>query len=245
MIQTPPKQMTSNSIIRTVDLSKTYYTEAGPLPVLHEVNFTLDCGEFVAIMGPSGCGKTTFMNILGVLDQPTSGQYFLLDKAVESLSPDEMAGLRNKFLGFIFQGFSLMPRADLVENVGLPLLYSKVPTKERRERARAMLSKVGLDKHGHHHPNQISGGQQQRVAIARALICNPSLILADEPTGNLDSQTTEEILSILYRLNDEGMTIIMVTHEPDVASFAKRLLRFYDGRQVEDSLVVNRRCPKC
>lgn len=231
------------TIIETSRLAKTYHTGSGPLPVLHGVDFKLDEGEFVAVMGPSGSGKSTFMNILGCLDQLTGGEYRLLGRPVASLSPDELARLRNRFLGFVFQGYNLLPRADLVENVALPLLYARAPLKERRRRAEEMLAKVGLAAYGHHRPNQVSGGQQQRAAIARALVGRPSLVLADEPTGNLDSQTTAEIMELFSRLNDEGLSLVLVTHETEVAEYARRLVRFKDGRLVEDRRIENRRRP--
>jgi putative ABC transport system ATP-binding protein len=230
-------------IIRTSGLKKSYATGAGSLEVLHGVDFEIFPGEFAAIMGPSGSGKSTFMNILGCLDVPSEGEYELLGESVRTLSPDQLAGRRNRFLGFVFQGFNLLPRADLLENVGLPLLYAKEPGDVRRKRAMEMLRKVGLDRWSHHRPSQVSGGQQQRAAIARALAGSPSLVLADEPTGNLDSQTSDEIMRLFCELNGQGLTLIVVTHEPDVAACAKRLVRFHDGVIVEDSGVPNRRRP--
>ncbi|MDR2405106.1 MAG: ABC transporter ATP-binding protein [Deltaproteobacteria bacterium] len=228
-------------VIETKDLKKSYVTDAGAFEVLHGVNFELKEGEFVSIMGPSGSGKSTFMNILGCLDTPSSGVYELLGEDVAHLSQDQLASRRNLFLGFVFQGFNLLPKADLLENVGLPLLYARVDSAERKTRAMEMLKKVGLDKWSHHRPSQVSGGQQQRAAIARALVGKPSLILADEPTGNLDSQTSDEIMALFTSLNNEGLTLIVVTHEPDVAVCAKRLVRFRDGMLVEDGPVENRR----
>lgn len=183
------------------------------------------------------------MNILGGLDQPSSGQYLLLGAPVETLSFDEMARFRNRFLGFVFQGYNLLPRIDLVENISLPLLYAGVSDVERAAKAKEMLDKVGLENHGHHRPNQLSGGQQQRVAIARALVSQPKLILADEPTGNLDSRTAEDILHLFCRLNDEGMTIVMVTHSPDVAAYGKRMIHFFDGELIRDEPVSKRQWP--
>ncbi|MDR1658678.1 MAG: ABC transporter ATP-binding protein [Deltaproteobacteria bacterium] len=231
------------SVIETKDLKKTYRTGAGDLEVLHGVNFTLQVGEFVAIMGPSGSGKSTFMNILGCLDAPTAGSYRLLGEAVKDLSPDQLAYHRNRYIGFVFQGFNLLPRADLLENVALPLLYAKVPGPQRKKKAMELLDRVGLAPWAKHRPNQVSGGQQQRAAIARSLAVNPSLILADEPTGNLDSQTSDEIMKLFIELNDQGLSLIVVTHEPDVAACARRLAKFHDGLLVEDSPVSDRRRP--
>jgi putative ABC transport system ATP-binding protein len=183
------------------------------------------------------------MNILGCLDVATSGTYRLLGESVETLGQDQLARHRNRFLGFVFQGFNLLPRADLLENVALPLLYAKVPGPERRKRAMALLDRVGLAPWASHRPNQVSGGQQQRAAVARALAAEPSLILADEPTGNLDSQTSDEIMRLFIELNDQGLSIVVVTHEPDVAACAKRLTRFRDGLLVEDAPVSDRRRP--
>lgn len=230
-------------IVTTRDLKKSYVTGAGSLEVLHGVNFKLDEGEFTAIMGPSGSGKSTFMNILGCLDVQTSGDFELLGESVKNLSPDQLAKHRNRFIGFVFQGYNLLPKSDLVENVSLPLLYSRVPAAERRKRALEQLDKVGLTPWVDHLPTQVSGGQQQRAAIARALVGKPSLILADEPTGNLDSQTSDEIMQLLISLNDEGTSLILVTHEPDVAECAKRIVRFRDGLLVEDAPVEKRRIP--
>ncbi|MDR2387914.1 MAG: ABC transporter ATP-binding protein [Deltaproteobacteria bacterium] len=238
-----PSQANGPVVILTDQLKKTYFTDAGALEVLHGVNFEIKSGEFVAIMGPSGSGKSTFMNILGCLDVPTSGTYKLLGESVGDLSPDQLAHRRNKFLGFVFQGFNLLPRADLLENVAMPLLYAKVPGAERNQRAKDMLDRVGLSPWIHHRPSQVSGGQQQRAAVARALCGAPSLVLADEPTGNLDSQTSDEIMKLFCELNDQGLTLIVVTHEPDVAAYSKRLVRFHDGRLVQDAPVSDRRRP--
>ncbi len=225
-------------LIQIRHLYKQYETAAGPVPVLHDIALDIDPGEFVAIMGPSGSGKSTFMNILGCLDIPTSGQYLLRGKDVGTLDHDALASLRNQVIGFVFQGFNLLPRANLETNVALPLLYARVGRSERLERARHYLQQMGLGKYCKSLPSQISGGQQQRVAIARALAGNPSLILADEPTGNLDTQTSREIMDIFTRLNtEEGITIVLVTHEPDIAHYARRLVRFVDGRVVHDGSV--------
>jgi putative ABC transport system ATP-binding protein len=229
------------TLVETENLKKAYITGAGALEVLHGVDFRLDEGEFAAVMGPSGSGKSTFMNILGCLDTATSGSYRLLGEPVSKLSQDELASRRNRLLGFVFQGYNLLPKSDLLENVSLPLLYARVPSAERRKRAMAELEKVGLDAFAHRLPGQVSGGQQQRAAVARALVGKPALLLADEPTGNLDSQTSDEIMALFIGLNDAGTSIIIVTHEPDVAACAKRLVRFHDGLLVEDGPVAERR----
>jgi putative ABC transport system ATP-binding protein len=205
------------------------------LLALQGVSLSIEKGEFVAIMGASGSGKSTFMNILGFLDRPTRGQYLLEGIDGEHLSRDELAEIRNQKIGFVFQGFNLLARTSALENVELPLIYAKTSTSQRKERAQNALSEVGLVGREHHHPSQLSGGEQQRVAIARALVNQPSILLADEPTGNLDSKTSEEIMAIFQRLNqDLGITIIMITHEPDIASFAKRNILFRDGKIVDD-----------
>jgi putative ABC transport system ATP-binding protein len=223
-------------VISIAHLDKAYDTPMGPFPVLKDINLAVDNGEFVAIMGPSGGGKSTFMNILGCLDRPTAGSYMLNGKDVAHMGPDETARLRNGTLGFVFQGFNLLPRMNLMDNVALPLIYGGVADKhERRQRAKALLDKVGLLKYAHSLPNHISGGQQQRVAIARALVNRPSLILADEPTGNLDSHTSDEVMALFSELNDEGITIVLVTHEPDIALYAHRQVRFLDGKIIRDS----------
>jgi putative ABC transport system ATP-binding protein len=228
------------AVISVSGLFKHYDTAAGPVPVLKDVNLTIAPGEFVAIMGPSGSGKSTFMNILGCLDMPTSGTYVLNGKEVDTLSSDELAHLRNETIGFVFQGFNLLTRANLENNVALPLVYSGSGRADRAKRAGEMLDKVGLGSYKISLPNQISGGQQQRVAIARALVNRPRIILADEPTGNLDTATSREIMDIFARLNKEdGITIVVVTHEPDVAAFANRLVRFLDGKIVHDGAVTH------
>ena len=223
-----------SEVIRVERLDKSYETAAGAFPALKDVNLSIAASEFVAIMGPSGSGKSTFMNILGCLDRPTAGTYILNGSPTDELDKDELALLRNRTIGFVFQGFNLLPRISLEDNVALPLVYCHVPRQERRRRAAAMLAKVGLTGYEKSLPNQISGGQQQRVAIARALINEPRLILADEPTGNLDSHTSEEILALFRGLNDGGITIVLVTHETDVAAHARRQVRFLDGRIVHD-----------
>jgi putative ABC transport system ATP-binding protein len=227
-------------VIRTEHLSKQYETEAGPVPALKDVNVEIRKGEFVSIMGPSGSGKSTFMNILGCLDLPSDGRYILDGRDVSILSRNQLAQLRNEVIGFVFQGFNLLQRASIADNVALPLVYAGVPRAERERRAREMLKKVGLGGHAHHAPNQISGGQQQRVAIARALVNNPRLVLADEPTGNLDTATSQEIMKLLVDLNEhEGITIVLVTHEADIAAYARRLVQFVDGHVTHDGDVAH------
>lgn len=224
----------TSQVIRVEHLYKAYVTPVGPFPVLKDVNLTVEAGEFVAVMGPSGSGKSTFMNILGCLDRASEGHYHLAGRSVEERSPDELAALRNRTIGFVFQGFNLLPRMTLQDNVALPLVYAGVELGERRRRARELLDKVGLGKYAESLPNRISGGQQQRVAIARALVNKPALILADEPTGNLDSHTSHEIMALFDELNREGITIVLVTHEQDIAQHAKRQVRFLDGQIVHD-----------
>lgn len=222
-------------IIKIRELSKNYHTDAGEVNVLKGVDITIKKGEFVAIMGPSGSGKSTFMNILGCLDKVTAGNYILGGKDTKDLSRDELADLRNHMIGFVFQGFNLIPRQNLIDNVALPLVYAGMKAHERKIRAKEILKSVGLEAFGTYLPNQISGGQQQRVAIARALVNRPKLILADEPTGNLDTKTSEEIMQLFCDLNEkEGITIVLVTHEPDIARYAKRLVNFVDGRIQHD-----------
>ncbi|KFL33801.1 MULTISPECIES: ABC transporter ATP-binding protein [unclassified Sulfurospirillum] len=222
-------------VIKIRHLNKNYHTDAGEVNVLKSVDITIEKGEFVAIMGPSGSGKSTFMNILGCLDKVTSGNYFLGGKDTNALSRDELAELRNHMIGFVFQGFNLIPRQNLIDNVALPLVYAGMKAHERKIRAKEILKSVGLEAFGTYLPNQISGGQQQRVAIARALVNRPKLILADEPTGNLDTKTSEEIMQLFCDLNEkEGITIVLVTHEPDIARYAKRLVNFVDGKIQHD-----------
>ncbi len=226
-----------DSLIQVKDLVKVYSLGEVDVIALQGVSLSIDRGEFVAIMGASGSGKSTFMNILGFLDQPTSGQYLLEGINGENLSRDELAEIRNRKIGFVFQGFNLLSRTSALENVELPLIYSGIPRLKRREKAHKAISEVGLEGREHHHPSQLSGGEQQRVAIARALVNQPAILLADEPTGNLDSKTSEEIMGIFQRLNQGiGITIIMITHEPDIASFAKRDILFRDGRIVDDRM---------
>jgi putative ABC transport system ATP-binding protein len=224
-----------DSLIQVRDLVKVYSLGEVDVPALRGVSLSIDRREFVAIMGASGSGKSTFMNILGFLDQPTSGQYLLEGVHGENLTRDELAEIRNRKIGFVFQGFNLLARTAALENVELPLIYAGTTAAKRRAVAEKALSAVGLKGREHHHPSQLSGGEQQRVAIARALVNQPSILLADEPTGNLDSRTSEEVMGIFQRLNQEmGITIIMITHEPDIASFAGRMIHFKDGRVVDD-----------
>ncbi|MBP7856065.1 MAG: ABC transporter ATP-binding protein [Candidatus Methylopumilus sp.] len=224
----------THHVIEIEGLYKDYDTPAGVFPVLKDVNLTIDEGDYVAIMGPSGSGKSTFMNILGCLDRPTKGEYKLDNHSVKSLDRNDLAKLRNKTIGFVFQGFNLLARSSLLDNVSLPLVYASDSKSLRDEKSKKFLEKVGLGKYLNSKPNQISGGQQQRVAIARALVNQPRIILADEPTGNLDSKTSEEIMALFDSLNKEGITIIIVTHENDIADHASRQVRFLDGKIVED-----------
>jgi putative ABC transport system ATP-binding protein len=225
-------------LIRTRKLVKVYRMGDTDVHALDGVDLDIDKGEFVAVMGPSGSGKSTFMNIVGCLDGPTSGEYWLDGKAVSQMNGDQLAAVRNRHVGFVFQHFNLLARTPAVENVELPLVYAGMPKQARAERALAMLERVGLGARAHHHPSQLSGGQQQRVAIARALVTEPLIILADEPTGALDSRTSVEIMALFQELNRNGMTVVLVTHEPDVARFARRILRFLDGRVVADETNV-------
>jgi len=225
--------MVSNLVV-VEDLYKDYISAAGTISVLKQVNFAMASGDFVAIMGPSGSGKSTFMNILGCLDQASRGQYTLAGHQVAHLSSNALAQIRNQTIGFVFQGFNLLSRTNLVDNVALPLVYAGVEKAERQQRAKVLLEKVGLSQHLASLPNQISGGQQQRVAIARALVNRPSLILADEPTGNLDSKTSDDIMALFSALNADGISIILVTHEAEIAAYASRQVHFLDGRIVQD-----------
>jgi putative ABC transport system ATP-binding protein len=230
-------------LISTWELTKTYSVGDVAVRALRGVSLDVTGGEFVALTGPSGSGKSTFMHLLGCLDRPTDGQYWFHGLDVAALSNHQLARMRNREIGFVFQGFNLLPRTSALENVELPLLYaSGVSTVDRRDRARAALETVGLGALLRNHPNQMSGGQQQRVAIARALVNNPSLLLADEPTGNLDSRTSIEVMGVLQRLNAErGVTVVLVTHEPDIAGYAKRIVAFLDGRVQSDRLVAHPR----
>jgi putative ABC transport system ATP-binding protein len=224
-------------LIRTEQLAKHYRLGAGDaadVPALQGVSLTIRCGEFVAVMGPSGSGKSTFMNLLGCLDLPSSGEYWLDDAQVSRQTDDELSALRNRKIGFVFQHFNLLPRTSALDNVALPLLYRGLHAAERHARAAARLRQVGLGERMEHHPAQLSGGQQQRVAIARALVGDPALVLADEPTGALDSRTGIEIMALLQQLNLEGITVVLVTHEHDIAAYADRIIHFRDGRIVDD-----------
>jgi putative ABC transport system ATP-binding protein len=223
-------------LIHTRDLVKVYRVGDNQIRALDGVSVDIAQGEFIAVMGPSGSGKSTFMNLLGCLDRPTSGEYLRGGRRVSELAGDELAEVRNRNIGFVFQNFNLLARTAAVENVELPLVYAGVAAGERRKRALEMLAMVGLAERAGHQPAQLSGGQQQRVAIARALVTRPLLILADEPTGALDSRTSLEIMGLLQELNRQGMTVLLVTHEADVARFARRILRFLDGRLVEDQV---------
>jgi putative ABC transport system ATP-binding protein len=224
-----------NEVIRVQDLQKIYRMGDVEVPALRGINLTIGRGEFVAVMGSSGSGKSTFMNIIGCLDRPTGGNYWLEGEEVAALSADDWAHIRNKRIGFVFQGFNLLSRTTALENVELPMMYNGFAGKERHRRAVEVLDLVGLGERHDHTPNRLSGGQQQRVAIARALVNQPSLILADEPTGNLDSATSSEIMGLFQHLNsDQGITIILVTHEADIAEHAKRQIIFRDGEVISD-----------
>ncbi len=225
-----------SDVVEVKNVTKVYTMGDQRVEALKGVSFTVRPGEFVAIMGASGSGKSTCMNILGCLDVPTSGEYRLEDVNVGELSRNQLAEIRNHKLGFVFQGFNLLARTTARENVELPLVYARIPAAARREKAMAALAQVGLADRGGHYSNQLSGGQQQRVAIARALVNEPAIILADEPTGNLDSKTSEEIMSTFQQLNRQGITIIMVTHEPDIAAFTSRQIVFRDGLIISDVL---------
>ncbi len=236
----PVKTGSSESVIRVEDVHKYYELGETKVHALRGINVEIRRGEFVAVMGASGSGKSTFMNILGCLDKPTSGRYLLEGTDVSSLQKRDLALIRNRRIGFVFQGFNLLARTTALENTELPTLYARIPKEEREKRARESLELVGLGERIDHFPSQLSGGQQQRVAIARALVNKPSILLADEPTGNLDSRTSVEIMDIFQTLNDQGLTIVLVTHEPDIAQFAKRQLVFRDGKIRKDDLTENR-----
>ena len=233
-----PRQRTRNGhrppAIVVDGVSKTYVLGTISVRALREVSLRIERADFVAIMGSSGSGKSTLMNILGCLDLPTAGRYEIDGVDARAMDEDDLADLRNRKIGFVFQSFNLVPRTSALANVELPLAYAGVDRRERRGRAQRALAAVGMAKRLHHQPSELSGGQQQRVAVARALVTNPALILADEPTGNLDSRSTEEVLRIFARLNDEGRTVVLITHEPDVAEQAKRVIHLADGRVVED-----------
>jgi putative ABC transport system ATP-binding protein len=227
------------TVIRTEALTRDYRLGSHTIHALRGISVAIARGEFVAVMGPSGSGKSTFMNVLGCLDSPTGGRYLLDGEEVGGLSRDRRAGIRGGKIGFVFQTFNLLPRVSALENVELPLLYTATPARARRARARSRLADVGLADRETHHPSQLSGGQQQRVAIARALVNDPAVVLADEPTGSLDTRTSLEILALLQRLNRSGLTIVMVTHEPDIAAHAGRRLMFRDGRLLQDERSVD------
>ncbi len=223
-------------MIELVNITKTYRMGSMDITVLTDISLNVQRGEFIAVMGPSGSGKSTLMNILGCLDRPTSGVYYFETREISTLTDDELASVRNTKIGFVFQTFNLLPRFSALKNVEVPLIYSGVPARRRQERAAPLLEKVGLKTRMQHKPTELSGGQQQRVAIARALVNNPSLLLADEPTGNLDSSSGEEILKILSELNHQGVTIILVTHDPEVAAQCNRIINVKDGRIINDQV---------
>lgn len=225
---------TATALIAARELTKTYTMGDQTVHALRGMSLDIAEGEMVAIMGASGSGKSTLMNILGCLDQPSTGTYYLAGEAVQAMTADALASIRNRRIGFVFQQFNLLPRTSALENVELPMVYAGVPAAQRQQRARAALERVGLGQRSNHTPAELSGGQQQRVAIARALVNNPQLILADEPTGALDSHTSEDIMQLLTDLNHQGMTVVLVTHEADIAAWARRRLVFKDGLMVED-----------
>ena len=227
------------SIISTSDVSKKYVMGSEVIMALKSISISIDKGEYVAFMGPSGSGKSTLMNIIGCLDTPTAGTYILNDNDVSYLTENELAEIRNKEIGFVFQTFNLLPRASALENVALPLIYAGYSSYEREEKALEALAGVGLEDRAHHKPNELSGGQRQRVAIARALVNDPSIILADEPTGNLDSKTSYDIMDLFQDLHDKGNTIIMVTHEEDIAEYSHRIIRLRDGLIESDKVNQN------
>ncbi len=223
------------SLIKLENIQKSYFIENTPIPVLHGIDLSISQGEFVAIMGHSGSGKSTLMNILGCLDTSTSGNYYLNGENVSQLSPNQVANLRNRLIGFVFQGFNLLKRMTALENVTLPMLYAGISKTEQKKRGLEILKQMGLEKHANSLPNQMSGGQQQRIAIARSLANHPPLILADEPTGNLDTKTSDDIMTLFTELNkNQGITVILVTHEPDIARYAQRMIRVMDGRITYD-----------
>ncbi|MBN2280899.1 MAG: ABC transporter ATP-binding protein [Candidatus Marinimicrobia bacterium] len=228
--------MSQKELIKTVDLIKTYRTEEIETLAVNKVNFTVYEGEFVAIMGPSGCGKSTLLNIIGMIDSPTGGEYFFNDIEISKFSEKQRANLRKHNIGFIFQSFNLIDELTVYENVELPLIYQKISATERKERTLKALDQMNMTHRKNHFPQQLSGGQQQRVAVARAIVADPKLILADEPTGNLDSEHGEEVMDILTELNDKGTTIVMVTHSPSFADYAQRVVHLFDGNIVTENM---------
>ena len=221
---------TSRTLIKLEHISKIYRMGDVVVPALHDISLTIAQGELVAVMGASGSGKSTLMNLVGCLDRPTKGRYLLTGHLVSNLDRNALAEIRNRFLGFVFQSFNLLARATALENVELPMLYAGVPANERLRRAREVLARVGLKNRSEHRPNQLSGGQQQRVAIARALVMRPKIVLADEPTGNLDSKTSVEIMALIQKLSSSGITVVLVTHEPNIAEYASRVIVLKDGQ---------------
>lgn len=227
--------MITTAILKTENICKYYILGKEKIPVLDNISLSVEKGSYVAIMGQSGAGKSTLLNILGCLDKATSGSYYINNTDVSRLTDSELAKIRNKQIGFVFQNFNLLPKLTIAANIELPLIYANIHRKERKNRVESVMNKLGIYERRNHKPNEISGGQKQRVAIARALVKNPALLLADEPTGNLDSHTTEEILLLFQTLNDEGNTILMITHEHDVAAKAKKIIRLVDGAIVESN----------
>jgi len=236
LAETPNRGDAAEAVIRTRDLRRDYEMGSEVVRALRGVDLEIGAGEFVAVMGPSGSGKTTLMNLIGCLDAPTAGAYWLSGRRVSELDDDALARVRNREIGFVFQTFNLLPRASALQNVELPLAYAGLSKRERRPRAEAALARLGLEDRMHHRPPELSGGQRQRVAIARALVNEPSLLLADEPTGNLDSETSSEILDVFEELHDAGQTLVLVTHEPEVAAHARREVHLRDGRVERDVL---------
>ncbi|MDD3318919.1 MAG: ABC transporter ATP-binding protein [Synergistaceae bacterium] len=225
------------ALLELKDIRKSFSMGKDEVEILHGISLSLERGEFVAMMGPSGSGKSTTMNILGCLDKPTSGTYILNGQNINELEGDDLAVIRNRTIGFVFQGFNLLQKTSAIENVELPLLYAGMPKKERRDRAREALIQMGLEDRLYHEPTQLSGGQQQRVAIARGIVNRAPILMADEPTGNLDSKTSDEIMKLFKKINEEdGITILLVTHEPDVAAYAKRIVHFRDGMITSDEM---------
>ncbi|WP_284037729.1 ABC transporter ATP-binding protein [Neobacillus sp. 114] len=228
----------SGQILNITQITKTYVMGEEEQVVLNNINLTVNKGDFVAILGPSGSGKSTLMNIIGCLDSPTSGDYYLSNQKVDELDEESLAAIRNKEVGFIFQQFQLLPRLNAIQNVELPLVYARVQEKDRKQRARDMLERVGLGEKLQNRPNQLSGGQQQRVAIARAMVTNPTILLADEPTGALDQKTGQQIIELFHELHEEGKTIIMITHDIEIAKNASRIVRILDGKLREEFAYV-------